>query len=77
MSGETERERQVRYVRRWKELGPALERLRDEEVRRADTAASIQSFTEAFRIALRELPPRETSGLVEWQAVAKRWWRRG
>jgi hypothetical protein len=77
MSNDTERERQVRYVQRWKDLGPALQQIRDEEIRQADTAASIESFTEAFRIALRDLPPRETSGLVEWQAVAKRWWRRG
>ena len=76
MSGDTDRERQIGYVRRWKELGPVLDRIRHEEIRNAETAASIASFAEAFRIALRDLPPRETSGLVEWQAAAKRWWRR-
>jgi hypothetical protein len=77
MSADPERERQQRYVRRWAGLGPVLERIRNEEIRRADTAGSIEAFTEAFRIAVRDLPLRETSGLVEWQLAAKRWWRRG
>ena len=55
------------YLTRWRELGPILERLRDEELRSVDTPAAIQSFNLAFRIALRDVPPRETSGLVEWQ----------
>jgi hypothetical protein len=29
-------------------------------------------FAQAFRIALRDLPPRESSGLVEWQSWMER-----
>jgi hypothetical protein len=57
-------------------LGPLLEQIRDQDIRQADTASAIQSFNHAFRTALRDLPPRPTTGLVEWQ----RWmavWRQG
>jgi hypothetical protein len=77
MSRAADRELEKRYVRRWQELGPILDRIRDEDIRRADTARSIQLFNEAFRKALRELPLRDTSGLVEWQETVKRWRQRG
>ena len=70
------REQMQAYVRRWKELGPILERMRDEETRRADTQTSIQIFDQAFRKAVRELPPRESSGLVEWQRYVQIWLER-
>ena len=65
------------YVRRWKELGPILEWMRDEDIRRANTQDSIRMFHQAFRIALRDLPPRESSGLVEWQRYMQIWRERG
>ena len=60
------------YVRRWKETGPLLEAVREDEIRRADTAESIRSFELAYRIAARDLPPRESSGLVQWQDAMRR-----
>lgn len=76
--GASEKSEQARrYVAIWAENGPLLEQLRDEEIRRADTAASIRLFETAFRIALRELPPREDSGLVVWQDYMRRWRNRG
>ena len=42
------REQMQEYVRRWKELGPILERMRDEETRRANTQASIRMFDQRF-----------------------------
>ena len=71
------REQMQEYVRRWKELGPILERMRDEETRRANTQASIRMFDQAFRNALRDLPTRESSGLVEWQRYMQIWRERG
>jgi hypothetical protein len=65
------------YVRRWAELAPILDQLREADIRNADTAASIRAFDTAFKIALRDLPPRESSGLVEWQDMARRWFERG
>ncbi len=61
----------------WAANGPLLEELRDQEIRQADTAVSIQMFELAFRLALRELPPRDSSGLVEWQDFMCRWRRHG
>jgi hypothetical protein len=65
------------YFRRWERLRPILESIRDREVREADTQAAIFSFRQAFQIALRDLPPRESSGLVEWQRYMKRWRENG
>jgi hypothetical protein len=61
------------YVRLFEENAPFLQSVRDEDIRGADTAASIRAFDQAFRIALRDIPVRETSGLVEWQKYVLRW----
>jgi hypothetical protein len=65
------------YVKRWEKLGPMLEELRDREIREADTPAAIQMMRQAFLIALRDLPPRTSSGLVEWQRYMRIWRERG
>jgi hypothetical protein len=64
------------YARRWKELGPILDRLRDQEIRNANTAEAIQMFDTAFQIAQRDLPERTTCGLVEWQRAMALWRRK-
>jgi hypothetical protein len=65
------------HARRWKELGPILDEIRDRDIRQADTPSAIRMFNLAFRIALRDLPPRESSGLVEWQRWMAVWRQRG
>lgn len=77
MSASGDLEAAKRYIALWAENGPWLEQLRDEEIRHADTAASIRLFDSAFRIALRDLPPRESSGLAIWQDFMRRWRNRG
>jgi hypothetical protein len=72
-----DRERLQAYLLRWKKLGPILEEIRDRETRQADTAASIRAMDQAFRMALRDLPPRDTSGLVEWHRRTAGWRQRG
>lgn len=69
--------RHIAYIRRWEKLGLELEKLREQEIREADTQAAIRMFDTAFKIALRDLPPRETSGLVQWQEMVLRWRDRG
>lgn len=61
----------------WADNGPLLEEIRDREIRQADTAVSIRMFELAFRMAVRDLPPRDSSGLVEWQDFMARWRRHG
>jgi hypothetical protein len=72
-----DREAMKQYARRWKELGPLLQQIRDREIREADTHAAILELDGAYRIALRDLQPRPSSGLVEWQRVMAIWRQRG
>jgi hypothetical protein len=69
--------RHVEYLRRWETLGPELERVRDEEIRNADTLAAIYLFDTAFKIAMRDLAPRASSGLVHWGELINKWRFRG
>ncbi len=56
-----------RWVRTWKEAGPRLEAIRRREIREADNLKVLASLESAFNHALRSMPPRPTSGLVEMQ----------
>jgi len=67
----------IEEVRRWQELGPILEQIRNRETRQADTQNSIVSMRQAFRFALRDLPSRQSSGLMEWQRYMRLWRQRG
>ena len=71
-----EEERLLRkWVRGWVKAGPALEKIRRQEIRKLDTKAIqtvLRQFDDVFEDALRRLPSRKTSGLVEQQA----WFRR-
>ena len=62
-----EREAIRRWVRAWNEAGPRLEAIRREEVRQADNLAVLAALETAFNHALRDQPPRPSSGLVEMQ----------
>ena len=77
MTTAADEERYRQYVRTWAANGPLLERLRDREIREADSSAAVRMFDQAFRKAVRELPLRESSGLVEWQDYMRRRGRRG
>jgi hypothetical protein len=71
------REQMREYVRIMAGNTELLRAVRDREIREADPAKSIEMFAEAFRVAIRELPPRQDSGLVEWQKAMPEWRRRG
>ncbi len=57
----------ARWVRTWETAAPELQRVRDADIRAADTAGAIESTVGLFRDAVRNLPPRPTSGLVDQQ----------
>ena len=63
-----ERELTRRWVETWREAGPELECIRRDEVRALDTLATLAILEDAFNHALRTLPPRRWSGIVEMQA---------
>jgi hypothetical protein len=70
--GMDERETLRRWVQIWKEAGPQLEAIRRREIREADNLKVLAALESAFNHALRTLPPRPSSGLVEMQQwVAK------
>ncbi|MGA2184990.1 MAG: hypothetical protein ABSH47_18380 [Bryobacteraceae bacterium] len=62
-----EREMMQRWVQAWKEAGPELEAIRVREVREADNLKVLAMLEGAFNHALRTMPPRPSSGLVEMQ----------
>ena len=69
-------ERLKAWVRNWQVVGPELERMRREDIRRANTQESIMLFDLAFKAALRNTPPRTTSGLGEMQRLFRKLPRR-
>ncbi len=62
-----ERETMQLWVRTWKEAGPRLEAIRRREIQEADNLKVLASLEGAFNHALRSMPPRPSSGLVEMQ----------
>ena len=62
-----EKARALVCINAWKRAGPEMERMRRDEIRRADTARSIPAFDGLFEGAVRDFPPKPTSGLVEQQ----------
>ena len=55
------------WVRTWREAGPQLDEIRRREIRDADNLRVLASLEGAFNQAVRELPPRKSSGMVEMQ----------
>jgi hypothetical protein len=67
-----EEKAQIRaWFRKWENARPVMENLRLEAIRSADTAKPIKSFDGAFETAIRDLPPKPYSGLVEQQRLFK------
>lgn len=61
-----------RWVDSWKRAGPALEQVRADEIRAADTVASMKLLDGMFTHAVLSLPARKSSGLVEQQRIFSR-----
>ena len=58
-----------RWVNTWIRAGAVLEKVRQNEVKLADTASAMRSFTGSVLHAVRTRPPAQTSGLVEQQRL--------
>jgi hypothetical protein len=70
---EREKKQALAWIQNWRELGPMLENLKRESLRRVNTAEAIAAFDTAYKSARLHCPPRRSSGLVEQQ----RWFKRG
>ncbi len=64
-----ERELRERWVATWASAGPELEAIKWREMVEADPAETLRLLAPAFAYALRALPVRTTSGMVEMQAL--------
>ena len=62
-----ERDRTMKWIEIWRRAGPELERIRWEEIRRADTQRAIELLDGAYRSAVRTGRPSPGSGLTEQQ----------
>ena len=62
-----EREMVRRWVQTWKDAAPELEAIRRREIREADNLQVLASLEGAFNHAVRTMPPRLSSGMVEMQ----------
>ena len=58
-----------RWVDTWIRAGAVLEKVRQDDVKLADTAAAMRSFTGSVLHAVRNRPSAQTSGLVEQQRL--------
>ena len=61
------------WIRNWQKLGPILEHLRAQSIRKANTARAIGALDLVYQSARLQGRHRATSGLVEQQ----RWFKRG
>jgi hypothetical protein len=62
-----EREAMRRWVETWKQAGPELEAIRRKEIEKINVIESLAALEDAFNYATRNVPPSDTSGLVEMQ----------
>src|ERR1700730_3180219 len=64
-----EREMIRRWVQTWREAGPVRDAICARESGEADNLKVLASLEGAFNQALRAMPPRSSSGLVEMQKL--------
>lgn len=57
------------YVERWKKAGPALEKIRREELRNLSHEACQRQVQSLLSIGIANQQPRRTSGLIEQQRI--------
>ncbi len=60
------------WIKNWQELGPILEEVRAEEIRATDTVSAMEVLDGMFTHAVETVPVRESSGLIEQQAIFAR-----
>jgi hypothetical protein len=66
---EAEKDQVRAWFRNWEKTRPILEELRWKSIRAADTLRAIAAFDGAFQTAVRDVPPKPWSGLIEQQRL--------
>ena len=67
-----ERALTLRWIAGWKQASVVLEEVREQEIRSAETVASMEILDGAFTHAVLSMPARESSGLIEQQKIFSR-----
>jgi hypothetical protein len=60
------------YLLRWKRVGPLLDAIRHEEVRRMSEANRLRAMEQVLSVPV-EPKRSQSSGLVDWQRLLSRW----
>jgi len=63
------KEQQKHLVSNWKTAGAELERIHFRELSQQPFRASVEPFNGLFEMAIKNSPPSNTSGLVEFQRI--------
>ena len=71
-SRETKNSAAQKWVDTWIHAGDALEKIRHSDVKLANTAEALRSFTGSVLHVLRTRPAAQTSGLVEQQRIFRK-----
>ncbi len=66
---DAEREAARRFVEKWQKAGPAMEKIRREELRNFKHSENINMIDALFAIGAKMAKPRTTSGMVEMQRI--------
>jgi hypothetical protein len=69
---EQEKARTRAWIKSWQAVGPILEEVRAEEIRATDTVRAMEVLDGMFTHAVETVPARESSGLIEQQAIFAR-----
>lgn len=56
----------------WRDAGPALRAMRHADIRRQDNALAIVALNSLFRVAIKQNPPRPSSGFVKMYEILGR-----
>jgi hypothetical protein len=73
---EDEKQQLKAYVEHWRRVGPKLEAIRRQELRRYDFEANRHIVDSLLQMGLQHAVPRTTSGLVELERKLKRHYER-
>jgi hypothetical protein len=65
------REQQRQYLNRWGTLGPAMDAIRHDEIRRMTNEGYLRAMEQLWSVEV-DPAPRDSSGLVEWQRLMRR-----
>jgi len=61
---------QRRYLKRWVRLGPILDAIRHDEIRRMNNEEYLRTMEQLWSVVVNPTK-RDTSGLVEWQRLLR------